>query len=219
MGFSNPERSRPVTIPSPEAGLAAVAEENKILDAQNALLEWEMEDLKERSGIDPLTGAHRREVIKNELDRLLPMIRNEIHDQREGGESPTEASLIFIDLDKFKQVNDTFGHSTGDDVLKKVAELLKDVLRGTDILARYGGDEFVVLLPKVNEENALVVAEKLRSSLDTDSFLKDFGITASFGVCSSAVSAADDSETFIKHADEAAYFAKRSGGNRVEAYK
>jgi diguanylate cyclase (GGDEF)-like protein len=107
----------------------------------------------------------------------------------------------------------------GDKVLQKISKLLQGAVRGTDTLARYGGDEFVVLLPDTSEENALHIAEKLRAALADDPELKDFGVTGSFGVCSSDVSAADDSENFIKHADEAAYLSKRAGGNKVEAYK
>ena len=107
----------------------------------------------------------------------------------------------------------------GDKVLKKVAEILKDSVRSTDTLARYGGDEFVILLSDTNKERTVIITEKIRASIDNDPELKGFGITASFGVCSSDISTATNSEDFIKHADEAAYFAKRSGGNRVEVYE
>ena len=199
-------------------------------DAQIGLLEWELEErnkqhveeiegIHTQHGIEPLTGTRRREVLKDELDRILPMIRGEMSEQRGSGESFKSVSLIFIDLDKFKQVNDTRGHLEGDKVLIKVAELLRDVIRGTDMLARYGGDEFAVLLPNTDENSAIIIAEKLRATLDTDVELKGFGVTASIGVCSSDVSTAEDTETFIKHADEASYVAKRAGGNRVEVYK
>lgn len=206
-----------------------LAKENADLDNENGLREWDqeikqkeigrLEQQVEDLGIDGLTGVQRREIFKNGLNRVFSMVRNEEKEQREGAEAPSRVSLIFLDLDKFKQVNDTHGHLTGDEVLKRVARLLKEALRATDILARYGGDEFIVLLSNTNEGNAVTVAEKLQSSIDNDPILKGFGVTASIGVCSSEVSTAEDSETFIRHADEAAYVAKREGGNRVKVYK
>lgn len=179
----------------------------------------EVGELHEHYGIDPLTGARTRAVLVKELNRLLPIVRGKMEEMREEVEPLKEIALIFIDLDKFKQVNDTHGHIMGDKVLTKVAELLKGSLRGEDVLSRYGGDEFAVLLPGMDERKAMVAAEKLRATLDDDSELKSFGVTASLGVCSTEVSTAIDSENFIKHADGAAYVAKRAGGNRVEVYK
>lgn len=182
-------------------------------DAQIGLLEWELEDREERHGIDPLTGARRREVLIHELGHALKRIRAEKSEHRKEG-----FSAIFIDLDQFKQVNDTLGHSVGDKVLIKATNLMRSQIRATDMLARYGGDEFVILLPNTNQEHTLVAAEKVRAVLDTDEELNSLGVTASIGVCSSDVSDATDPETFIKHADEAAYKAKQSGKNRVEVY-
>lgn len=104
------------------------------------------------------------------------------------------------------------------EVLIKATNLMRSQIRATDMLARYGGDEFVILLPNTNQEHTLVAAEKVRAALDTDEELNSLGVTASIGVCSSDVSDATDPETFIKHADEAAYKAKQSGKNRVEVY-
>ena len=181
-------------------------------DAQIGLLEWEMEEREKQRGIDHLTGARRREVLVDMLDQSLKRIHEEGEHRKEG------ISLIFIDLDRFKQVNDTHGHLEGDKVLKRVAELFKNSIRATDMLARYGGDEFAVLLPDTGEERAVIIAEKLRTVLVNDSEISGFGVTASIGVCSSGVSTATDSEDFIGHADKALYLAKRTGGNRVEVY-
>jgi len=201
----------------------------EVQDAQIGLLEWELEErdrqhalelenTNEQHGIEPLTGTRRREVLLHELDQALKKVRGEIQEHREGVEPLEKISLVFIDLDKFKQVNDTRGHAAGDAVLITVAELLRKELREMDILARYGGDEFVVLLPNTDEKGAMIVAEKLRAALDNDPDLKEVGVTASFGVVSSTVSTADNPGDFIKHADEAAYISKRAGGNRVEVY-
>jgi diguanylate cyclase (GGDEF)-like protein len=185
----------------------------EVQDAQIGLLEWELEDREERHGTDPLTGARRREVLIHELDQSLKRIHAE-----KGGHRKEGISIIFIDLDQFKQVNDALGHPAGDRVLKRAADLLRGPIRATDMLARYGGDEFVVFLPNTNEEHALIAAEKLRTALENDAELRNLGVTASLGVCSSDASEATDPETFIAHADEAALAAKRGGKNRVEVY-
>ncbi len=196
-------------FPKPKRELS----KEEVQDAQIGLLEWELEERDRHHGIEPLTGAKRREVLMQALDQALKGIH------KEGGKRRREGvSLVFIDLDKFKQVNDTRGHAVGDGVLKRVAELLKGSVSGTDLVARYGGDEFAVLLPDTSEEQAMTIGEKLRAALDDDAELKGFGVTASVGVCSSETSTAIDSENFIKHADEAAYVSKRAGGNRVEVY-
>jgi len=189
------------------------------LEERNKQHVEEIEGIHTQHGIEPLTGTRRREVLVKEVDHLLSLVRGGRKDMREGADFLKEISLIFIDLDRFKQVNDTRGHLVGDSVLKRVAELLGGALREEDMLARYGGDEFVVLLPGADEDNAVGVAEKLRKALDSDPEIKSFGVTASIGVCSSEVSTAEDTETFIKHADEASYVAKRAGGNKVEVYK
>lgn len=195
-------------------------EEHELVLARSEYLLKHIAEQEERHGIDPLTGARRIEVLKKELDHLLPLVRGDIKDKRKHkGVSADGISLVFIDLDKFKQVNDTHGHLVGDSVLKKVSSLLMESLRDEDMLARYGGDEFAILLTNTDEEDAVRTAEKLRLALDNDSELKKFGVTASIGVCASEASTASDSETFIRHADEVTYMAKREGGNRVEVYR
>ena len=154
----------------------------EVQDAQIGLLEWELEDREERYGLDHLTGLKTLKVFEQELERSLKMIRGEMEEHRTGVEPLKEVSLVFIDLDHFKEVNDTLGHTAGDDVLKKAAEHMKSAVRGTDLLARYGGDEFIALLPNTSEKHAVIVAEKLRATLDSDPELKKLGVTASIGV-------------------------------------
>lgn len=205
-----------------EEGMRRLENEKNLAGMHIEYLEGQKEELGKRVeelGIDALTGVLRREIFKSELDRVFAMIRNEKPMQRAGETVSQGASLVFIDLDKFKQVNDTHGHLWGDDVLRRVGTVMKEVFRTTDSLGRYGGDEFIALLPNTNEEDAVLVAEKLRTAINTNAEITGLGVTASIGVCSSETSTADDSNTFIKHADEAAYFAKREGGNRVEVYK
>jgi diguanylate cyclase (GGDEF)-like protein len=123
-------------------------------------------------------------------------------------------SLIIADIDRFKSVNDTFGHAVGDDVLKEVARVLKTGLRNFDTLARYGGEEFVMILPQTTAEGAMVVADRLRQTL-ADTNIADVGqVTASFGVATFPDHAKNGSDLRTV-ADRALYHAKRNGRNRV----
>ena len=153
---------------------------------------------------DKLTGLHNRmkldEALEGETNRAKRYGRR--------------FSIIMLDIDNFKRVNDTYGHLMGDAVLQKVAELLKANLRRTDTVGRWGGEEFLILLPRQNELTAGLVAEKLRATIEASPF-KDVGtITSSFGVTEST--AEDTTETLVRRADEALYRAKRSGRNCVE---
>ena len=191
----------------------------EVQDAQIGLLEWELEERDKHHSIDHLTGANTRKMFEHDLERSLKIVRGEVEEHRQGAEPLREVSVVFIDLDHFKHVNDTLGHAEGDAVLIKVTELLQGALRATDMLARYGGDEFVVLLPNTSEKNAVVVAEHLRTSLENDAKLKGLGVTASIGICSSSTSDTHDPKTLVTQADSAAYVAKKGGRNRVEVYK
>ena len=177
----------------------------EVQNAQIGLLEWEIETL----GVDQLTGLRTRKFFENELDQSLKTIREKVEEQRSGIEPLREASLIFIDLDKFKEVNDTFGHLAGDDVLKKVAEILVNSVRKSDVVARFGGDEFYILLPRASQEDAEVVADKIRTVLGDNAKLKSLGITASIGVSSVNESNSVDSKTLIERADAAMYADKQ----------
>lgn len=120
-------------------------------------------------------------------------------------------SMIFIDLDYFKEVNDVHGHLAGSKLLKEVASLLASMLRTVDMACRYGGDEFIILMPGTSKKNAALVAEKLRQSVRENFFLKEEGInirlTASFGVASFPEDA-DSKEELIQRADHAMYDVK-----------
>jgi len=190
-------------------------EEHELTLERSKYLLEHIREQEEQHGIDHLTEVSTRKAFDERLEKSLKMIREEMKGHRESDEPPKGISLIFVDLDNFKNVNDTYGHVVGDGVLKKVAGLLKVSIRDTDMLARYGGDEFVVLLPHTNESEALTVADKLQKTLDDNPELKNLSVTASFGVCSSDELTATDPEGFIKRADDAAYEAKKAGRNRV----
>lgn len=121
---------------------------------------------------------------------------------------------MFIDLDGFKKVNDTFGHDTGDELLKIVAALLKDCVRSTDFVARLAGDEFTILLPDVNEYDCSLIADRMIKSLNLPTYMtkKEIQVTPSIGI-SLYPRNGESGTILIKKADEAMYQAKNSGKN------
>jgi diguanylate cyclase (GGDEF)-like protein len=122
-------------------------------------------------------------------------------------------SLLILDLDHFKQVNDTFGHDAGDAVLKTTTNIVSSVLRRIDIFARYGGEEFIIALPETTLAGAAALAEKIRSAVEQHLFPAAGRITISIGA---AEFAGNETDALVKRADEALYAAKRNGRNRVE---
>ena len=224
MEFSGFERSSAKSSEEQtmEEELEDLREKHRMLDLEKGLDEWHIEHLQEKEqahGIDHLTGVDTRKAFEAKLKHALDLIEHgQKEEHRHGPKSVTDASLIFIDLDQFKEVNDSLGHSRGDSVLQRAASLLRGALREEEALGRWGGDEFVVLLLNADERNALAVAEKLRVALESDPKLHTLGVTGSFGVCSSSASGATSPETLIQNADEAVYAAKHGGRNRVEAY-
>ncbi len=161
--------------------------------------------------IDSLTGIYNRgagqDLGENSFIQVLSR----------GG----EFGMIMFDLDRFKQVNDTYGHGTGDWALKKVTEVIKGHTRSSDIFARLGGDEFVIMLPFADKDNTLEVAQKCHSAIeaiDTHYSGHDFNLTASFGIA--YLDEADLSlDPMMHRADIALYSAKLAGRNRVEVYR
>jgi diguanylate cyclase (GGDEF)-like protein len=126
-------------------------------------------------------------------------------------------SVIMLDIDHFKKINDTHGHPTGDAVLTETAKRLARTLRDSDILGRWGGEEFMVICPETELDTAVVLAERLREDYANHNFPKTGRLTASFGV--SAHHAGLAAETIISRADQALYRAKAKGRNRVEQEK
>lgn len=166
--------------------------------------------LKNQATRDPLTSLFNRRYFEDEVvKRILA--------SKAAGEN---FSVLMIDADLFKRVNDTYGHKTGDKVLIELASTCQQALRNDDIVARYGGEEFVIYLAKVNAQKAKVVAERLRESISQVVVYSDENdevrFTVSIGISSSEVS--DNIDTLIKTADEALYKAKQNGRNRVEIF-
>ena len=162
------------------------------------------ERLKQMATTDTLTGTYNRryfnEILNNELSRAH---RYE-----------TPLTLILMDVDHFKQVNDTFGHQTGDHVLIQISALIAAALRDSDILARWGGEEFTILVPNCDDACGLRLAEKLRLAIENAEFPDVSKVTCSFGITSYRPN--DDQKTMIKRADDSLYRAKEAGRNRVE---
>lgn len=167
-------------------------------------------ELARLAATDPLTGLPNRRYLEQtgniELDRV----------RRFGG----SASVIMLDVDHFKAVNDTYGHAVGDEALRCLARTCKESLRQMDVFARYGGEEFVVLLPGTTEAGAISVAEKLRVSLAETPLSdgrNDIALTASFGV---AILLPSDAgiDAGVARADAALYAAKHSGRNCVKSF-
>lgn len=158
--------------------------------------------LERQATSDPLTGLANRRRLDDELARLLAQARRYEHD----------LSVVMLDLDYFKNVNDTYGHDTGDQVLVEVAERLKTVVRGADVLGRWGGEEFMLLTPHTDHAAAFALAERCRRAI-AEAPMGVGTVTASFGVAT--LQADDDARSFRRRADYAMYTAKNEGRDRV----
>jgi diguanylate cyclase (GGDEF)-like protein len=160
--------------------------------------------LQQQSITDGLTGIKTRRFFWESLSA----------EWKRASRSGRPFSVVLIDLDKFKEVNDTLGHFEGDLVLARVGRLLEQKSRQSNVVARYGGDEFVVLMPETDSEQATVLAERLRQWIATDLMLSEHKITGSFGVASFPTHGFSI-EDIIRVADAGMYVSKRSGGDRV----
>jgi diguanylate cyclase (GGDEF)-like protein len=180
----------------------------RILDLQHSLIETR-EELRFRATHDALTGIANRGVILEELNR------EHSRRSREGG----SFGIIMVDLDHFKQVNDTCGHQGGDAVLKEASRRMTECVRAYDTVGRYGGEEFLIVVPASDEIGTLGLAERIRSEMEAQPVVLDTGgiqITASLGVAICSDEHPQDLQVLLKLADEALYRAKGRGRNRVE---
>ncbi len=163
------------------------------------------DELANLASTDALTGVLNRHRFKE-------VILSEITRAKRYGNS---LSLIMFDLDFFKNINDTYGHNTGDMVLRQAAQIIQENIRETDVVARWGGEEFLVLCPESSKEEAIQIADKLRLMVERYSFEEVQGITMSCGVTD--FQDEDTMDIFINRADEALYLAKEQGRNTVVA--
>jgi two-component system cell cycle response regulator len=157
---------------------------------------------------DQLTGLHNRRYMARHLDTLM-----------KNASAAKPISFLIMDIDFFKAVNDTYGHDVGDEVLREFAARISANVRGIDLACRYGGEEFVVVMPDTDTGFAYTVAERLRHSMETipipiSRAPNKISITASFGIASST-GGGDNSDKLLHRADQALYRAKREGRNRI----
>ena len=189
---------------------AELLKTNRELLEQKFELELTKEKLVTQSITDGLSGLYNRHYF-NEISKMLYS-----SSKREN----EELSILMLDIDKFKNVNDTYGHSIGDKILVGCSRVFKDIARESDVVIRYGGEEFLILLPKTGLEDALVMAEGIKNSIEDNKIdilnSNLVSVTISIGVSKRIPSSDKDIESIIKRADEALYLAKENGRNRIE---
>jgi len=160
-------------------------------------------ELRFLAEVDSLTGFYNRRKIEEILNR-------EIERSKRYG---NPLSVLFIDVDNFKELNDTYGHKSGDEVLRGISDIIRRELRRTDYVGRFGGEEFLIILPETDSQRALWVAERIRKRVEREDF-KTGKVTISIGV--TELKEGDDLDTLFNRVDRAMYLAKEKGKNRSE---
>jgi two-component system, cell cycle response regulator len=164
------------------------------------------ESVREQLRVDPLTGAFNRGYFDVHAPRLAARCR--------AAREPI--AILIVDVDHLKHINDTYLHAAGDLVLKTIVDRITFALRPSDLVARMGGDEFVVVMPETGLAAALQIAERLRRRV-SDAAIDGVGATVSVGAAASSPDEEEELEVMLERADTALYLAKRAGGNRVVA--
>lgn len=179
------------------------------LEAAYKELEFNNARLKEFSFKDEVTGLYNRRFFSIRLEEEVSRYRRFNH----------PVSVMLIDLDGFKDVNDELGHGAGDATLRDMADILLKYSRGINVICRYGGDEFAVLLVETSKAGARLYADRIRQVLATYPFANGRRVTASFGIAALPEDVAPAADDLIRAADEALYAAKRAGKNRVSVFE
>lgn len=178
---------------------------------QTETMNQKLNEIETIASTDALTGLYNRRTFDKEIQNLVETYKK----------TDEPFSVIVLDIDHFKRFNDTYGHTIGDEVLKTVGSVLKKGVKGRDMPTRYGGEEFVILLPETTCKNACILAEHLRIRIavrplrDPHTRQEIAKITASFGVAE--VNPQDDAVSIIERADRALYAAKEAGRNRTKS--
>ncbi len=159
--------------------------------------------LERQAMVDEMTGLYNYRTFKARLEEEFGR----------AGRYGEPLALMMIDVDHFKRINDTYGHRTGDEILRAVASILASSCREVDLPARYGGEEFAVVLPRTDEDGAYMLGERVRSSVESAGLLPASKVTVSVGVAE--LLAEDSVDSLVERADSALYEAKRRGRNRV----
>ena len=162
-------------------------------------------ELEKLSQTDKLTSLYNRAKLDSIIEDEMKIIKR----------YKEFTSLVIIDIDHFKIINDTHGHNVGDIILKELAKILKENIRETDFVGRWGGEEFLIILPKTNERNAVITAENLRKTIENHKFHNNIKVTASFGVCECKT---NNPTKCLINADRALYNAKNSNRNCVRTH-
>jgi two-component system cell cycle response regulator len=197
---ANDSVQKPVLLEELSVRVKNLLQNKKLFDT----VELQKQQLKEMAFRDPLTGLYNRHLLVATAERSL----------EEAYRHSYSISMMVIDLDHFKKVNDTFGHATGDVVLQAVADLLLRTFRGSDTAVRFGGEEFVILLPHCDGEAAITKAQSLRLQIEKLT-PASIPITASIGVSHTLENVRTSYDELFAAADEAVYAAKMSGRNCV----
>jgi diguanylate cyclase (GGDEF)-like protein len=201
----NEKRTQALTV---QFEVARLEQERRTYQSKNMELLHANEHLERLSLRDGLTGVYNRRHLDNTLQRVF----------LEAQSLGKPFTVIISDIDDFKRVNDVFSHTVGDDVLKTVAAILETNTRSEDLVARFGGEEFVVVLQDVSHQQAALIAEQLRQKIEAhpwDRLHPDLSITLSLGLCSDT--ALEGPERMLAAADDRLYIAKGNGKNRVQA--
>ena len=203
--------SKPYNFKELEARVRAMLRIKRLqdeLDQKNRELEDANKRLRKLSITDGLTGLynhrHVHELLRDEWER--------------SARSGEPVAVAMLDLDRFKSINDTYGHPTGDVVLYETARIISETAREIDMVGRYGGEEFIAILPNTDEEAAAHFAERVREAVEAYLYRdesNEIHMTVSCGVASAPREGVDSPEALLKQADEALYVAKTSGRNRV----
>jgi diguanylate cyclase (GGDEF)-like protein len=209
----------PLVSGSEIIGTLLVAHAGRITDREHAALrdsarraapilatQRELARAEERSVTDALTGLPNRRAAEETIRRMVA----------HAGRSLSPLGVVLLDLDRFRILNDLHGHSHGDKALAAVGRLLSATIRASDFAARFGGEEFLLLLPETDRQGSIELAEKLRRQIERTELVQTGPITASFGVAGLPEDAVDPAE-LVRKADRALYMAKAQGRNRVQS--
>jgi diguanylate cyclase (GGDEF)-like protein len=177
---------------------------------QTRRIESQQKQLEQMAYYDPLTDLPNRRLLEKLIKREIASMRRYGH----------ETAIVILDIDNFKNINDTYGHPVGDNMLRQLADFLTANVRETDTVARFGGEEFIILMPRTSAEEGCIFAERLRKLIMEKRFIVGsitLQITASFGVSSLRdIIDCDSMDDYYFLADKALYLAKQNGKNRVE---
>jgi diguanylate cyclase (GGDEF)-like protein len=203
--------TKPINFPELEARVRSMLRIKRLqdeLDEKNRELELANKRLRKLSITDGLTELYNHRHVQT-------LLHEEFERSHRSGDP---VAVAMLDLDRFKQVNDTYGHPTGDVVLYETAQILRDTAREIDMVGRYGGEEFIAILPATDEEEAARFAERVRRAVGDHEYRDEatlIRMTVSCGVASFPAPGVDSPEVLLKRADEGLYAAKTGGRNRV----